>query len=382
MKGKKFLLSLFCVMLCCACTTKQSEYLTPVHWSDQGETHEGYMDEKGNMKIEGDYGFLDPFNPDGKAVVIKKTPEGDYSCYGLMDKQGNVELYPDYEYMFYNSESGLYEMTDAKTGIKHGFMDGNGNIKVPCRRIILTIPYEGKMVFAQKEKAKIMDTKTLQETNIQTEMNIDRVGNLYERVFPFSQESGGKWGIMDIYGNVILEDNKYDYIQGFYEGFALGQIYNKKKWDVIEADIIDKQGNVIRSFHTSVGLVQGYKDGVAILRVAEQGEGAIDTKGNWILEPKYFGVQHNQGVLTAWPKEGGTEFYDLSGKLLLASEWNCLCYRDGYIVYEELHGESRSYAIMDIKGQKKVDFPEGYSPSDDARVSKYSFEQLEKRKFH
>lgn len=59
-------------MLCCACTTKQSEYLTPVHWSDQGETHEGYMDEKGNMKIEGDYGFLDPFNPDGKAVVKKK----------------------------------------------------------------------------------------------------------------------------------------------------------------------------------------------------------------------------------------------------------------------------------------------------------------------
>ena len=76
-------------------------------------------------------------------------------------------------------------------------------------------------------------------------------------MFPFSQESGGKWGIMDIYGNVILEDNKYDYIQGFYEGFALGQIYNKKNWDVIEADIIDKQGNVIRSFHTSVGLVQG-----------------------------------------------------------------------------------------------------------------------------
>ena len=64
-------------MLCCACTTKQSEYLTPVFWGDQREPHEGYMDEKGNIKLEREYyGLIEPFNPDGKAIVKKRHLKG------------------------------------------------------------------------------------------------------------------------------------------------------------------------------------------------------------------------------------------------------------------------------------------------------------------
>ena len=54
-----------------------------------------------------------------------------------------------------------------------------------------------------------------------------------------------KYGVVDCYGNILIPFGKYDYIDGFYKGFARVKVYDASKENKEQWGIINEKGQLV-----------------------------------------------------------------------------------------------------------------------------------------
>jgi|GEM_PF-3460784 len=168
----------------------------------------GYIDDKGNYKIEPSFDKAGPFFK-GTAVVQKNKK------YGVIDSTGKFVVEPVYDDAIEYAPDGF--ITVSKSG-KWGVIDQKGNITIPLSHDYLSVVKEGYVIggviFRNKSAKKLMgricpvimdlqgtpvfENDCTDEPSVVLPGTVDKAGNYSEGAWPMVQE--GKIVLEDVYG--------------------------------------------------------------------------------------------------------------------------------------------------------------------------------------
>lgn len=251
-----------------------------------------------------------PHSMDGMTKYdLKLLREGVIDCegceWGYVDTLGNTVISPQYE-MAQDYKEGV---ALVKSNDKWGMIDPQGGTLIE--------PEFSRIKFIEKS-----DNQLLRILSDSEQFGvIDSMGRvvadvIYQDVLPCTEERigvkrSGKWGFVDTKGRAVTEF-KYEKIQAYSEGLAA--VRYKRKWGFINLNgdlVIEHVFRKVGGFHD--GLAQARKEGSTLGYINPKGEmvipqtfhecsdfegdtarvrisgewGLIDTKGNYILKPKY-----------------------------------------------------------------------------------------------
>ena len=352
-----FLMIQLTVIACCGCGGK-SNVLFPV--MDKKTNKYGYINQKGNVIIQCQYdncaGFIN-----GNAIVSKDGK------WGVINRSGDMIVPLEYESINMISDKGIYQVLLNE---KYGLVNEKGAVLVPLQFSKIEA-YSGNIAWI-KEKGElyIYEIDTQRTRKISNDLNIRAVSYIKDNLFAYTCGKminnllwkhtpllwSQKWGIIDISGNIILEE-KYDLIIGYAENRAMAYIADKNR-DIETAYLLNEKGEVIKKFPKMQ--MTGYSsDGVAVLVNVETGreDAAIDKEGNWIFEPsKIRGTLCIQGNLLCEKRNLGTIYYNSDGEKLFETDMDRTEYMNGYIVFQD---EKEGSGLMNLSGDIVTRFPEG-----------------------
>lgn len=279
----------------------------------------GFIDKNGNEVIKAQFDRVGDFRFGRAAASINKK-------WGMIDLKGAWIFPPQYDFISYSSRTQQYsnDPIPFKQGDYYGYISNSGKIVIPP-----------KFVRASEFSEGLADV----------------------------QEAGKQIGYIDWDGQYILPP-KYYFATSFYDGIAYvsswkpdgiqlgGALINKKgDWIVPPGDFTpfsggsySREGIISFGTHNSedgrnyygavttkgeiiipaqYGWLSSFHNGIAMVRLHDGREGFIDTKGNYLVGPKYFGSYENEyGALSYrngiyavnWGRDG---YLDYSGKLII-----------------------------------------------------------------
>ena len=196
----------------------------------QAHGHSGVINAAGNYVVRPVYDSIEPFQ-EGRAVIIDKQG------FKLMDESGRIVTKRAYSYIASLSNGrAMFTNTDSSGTSKYGYLDANGNEVIPAQ-------FESAGDFSN-HKAVVQIKKNEfaligPNGDILTRYPFAFVGGLGEGLLPFQQVENGKFGYIDENGTVVLEP-AYTGAQPFYEGRA---VVNTGENFTAQYGLIDKQGN-------------------------------------------------------------------------------------------------------------------------------------------
>ncbi|MBN2026001.1 MAG: WG repeat-containing protein [Actinobacteria bacterium] len=260
-----------------------SEGLAAVAAADSGLW--GYIDKSGGFVIEPQFIDAKSFH-EGRAAVQFK--EGVIDRYGYIDNTGRIVAEPQW-YNAYDFSEGLAQVWEANTvESPRGFIDQTGEYAIPPElpgidnfggrgdfhdgRALVG----GDLGYIDNSGKKVIDIE-----------GFDDFERFCEGLAPV--EIGGKWGFIDIYGNIVIEP-QWDAVSLFSEGIA--KVFY---FDEDEDAYIDMSGNLLfrartgSDFHEGLALIN---DGPKTIVVGEVDEsefryGYMDTSGNVVIEIQF-----------------------------------------------------------------------------------------------
>jgi len=222
-------------------TAFPQEYRIPV--SPEGTRNWGYSDLQGNLVIDPEYVIFTGFSREGSALVN----DGDLFNYKLVDRNGNVieteleniRLKKSYLYNPTMPPSFSDGCVVVATKKNFGCLNSNGKLDIPMKYDQLT-SFNGGYAIARLKKEIIVLSKAGKEKLVQAQKikEFKRFSSGFGQV-----EIKGKWGLIDTTGKLVVPA-KFESIGYFSSGLAWAKTAN--------------------------GLV-----------------GFIDTKGNWVIQPKF-----------------------------------------------------------------------------------------------
>jgi hypothetical protein len=264
----------------------------------------GYMDDKGEVKIEPQYDQAFDFS-DGRACVVK------YPWRGYIDGAGKIVVEPQFtwagpfreglapvlsHWRFYGRHANYYGGTaghakDAgvEDKMRSGFIDTSGK---PREGLPLSTSgvSDGKVVLWSKKGSTVygIDGK-------KCEHDADEVCQFSDGMGP--ARKGAKWGYLD-HSMKWAIDPQFDEADGFSEGFAAvgtsdippPEKANNKSMSAwrekrkVSWGFIDKTGTVV--IEQKFEDCWRFSEGLASVKVDGKW-GYIDTRGSVVIEPKY-----------------------------------------------------------------------------------------------
>lgn len=303
----------------------------------------GYIDNKGNFVIKPKYDFAYDFAENGIAIVEEKN------LYGIIDQLGKYVLQPKYDsinefsegraaavqgdifkvidengkelttkpYIFIGSFKegrAVMAITDKQGKSLYGYLDREGKEAVPPKFEYVGDFNNGKAV------VKISDNQyALIDFNgdILKNYKYAFVGELGDGLLAFKQRDDGKFGYMDVDGNVVIQP-RYTGAQPFSEGRA---VVNVSENYGNNYGLIDKKGNyIIMPQYNDINLLGDNR--VAAGRAIDKDKPYMgskfaigDTDGKLLTDFIYNGVSnYKEGFASAFNDEY-TFFIEKNGKI-------------------------------------------------------------------
>ncbi|MBE1442172.1 WG repeat-containing protein [Paenibacillus sp. OAS669] len=241
--------------------------LFPASVKTTSGTKWGYIDSKGNMKLQPQYDYAYDFQSNGLARVhthgrtgvinasgnyvvrpiydsIEEFKEGravviDKQGFKLMDESGRIVTKRGYSYMASLSNGrAMFAITESSGSNKYGYLDANGNEIIPAQ-------YESAGMFSHSKAVVKIKKNEFALIGLNGEILARYpyafVGELGDGLLPFQQEENGKFGYIDENGNIVLEP-AYTGAQSFSEGRA---VVNTGENFTAQYGLIDRSGHTI-----------------------------------------------------------------------------------------------------------------------------------------
>ncbi len=179
-------------------------------------------------------------------------------------------------------------------------------------------------------------------------------------------EAGGKWGLLNAEGVVILPPTWYK-IDSFHEGRAV--VLRRDNWSTRYYDIIDTQGHVIWESDSPIDAYSDWEDmsyyrynKSGLAAICRNGKwGFIDRNGNTVIEPIYYDPESTLGY-NPNPFENGAEWLlegrSVPGKnLTFEGTWRYID-TEGNILLENQYQDVRTFSegLAAVKADGKYGF--------------------------
>lgn len=358
----------------------QPVYLDVTSFDDHGGAWAKMTDAKYHYinKTGKDLGTVDEkaatskyFGKDGFAVH-----ESNDNSYVLIDNTGKIISKIDDCDAVYNYSEGIGGYK-CKSNSKYGFIDINGKKLTTC-------DFDGFAAFTEyaSKVDKVVDGKT-KSGYIDTKGNII-LPLVYDNVYAFRNGWGlikkdGNYFFVDKNGNLKEPPAKYDELNEFRSGYAMGKIKGEANgpnkyvyinpelkeeftvsasqafpiWETVAIvssdnknyELMNKKGNIFKVL-TGVEQVNFCTDGM--LGIREKGKwGYVNDKGDVIVSPKYdtcTGFKYGYGRVRSGGKWG---IVDRSGTEIFATKYeNILPGENGYFIFY-----NNGWGMMDKTGK-------------------------------
>lgn len=316
-----------------------------------GEGHYGYIDSTGAEVIPLIYEEADDFAENGKATVCKNGK------YGVIDINGNTVVDFSYDYISYNSSAHVYRafngtMTSYGSPESGTYYILDDDCKEKCSITCDSLyTYEGFIEASKNKKYAIYSY----DGEKKTDFIFDSLGLLSDSLISFRKTSGGKYGYVDVNGNIVIEP-AYDSANKFIDGKA---IVKKDKTYYL----IDKKGQTITTYKVDYmdssfesGYTYGFEGSLADYGYPSEGKYYLmDIDGNYISRGYKNGNCYSIADGTWRVQENDTWYVlDLAGNELFSIP-NCeslySCGSDRYVAKK-----GGLYALLDSKGNAITDY--------------------------
>lgn len=273
-----------------------AEGLAPVEL----ENGYAYIDESSNIVFELNADFADTFS-EGKAVVLRDR------LLGYIDRNGGIIISPTYK----NAES---------------FSEGFANVS-----------FDGDKYFYINQQGENIFNKTFERCGLFNEgyaVVMDIITNndgLKTRVSH----------IIDIKGDTILDFSNFQILGNkVSNGLILGKKDNNWGFITIKGNmVIDLGDNYPRDFS------EGYS---VVLDTTLNKYGLIDTKGKWVIKPKYEGLSDMVEGLIPFEKDDMWGFIDINENVIVNNSfWSVLPFSNGMARVNPRDGYDGGYVNKD-----------------------------------
>jgi len=344
-----------------------SDLIFPVTDLSTGKT--GYMDVNGKIIIKPDYDYAYELIPEWDGLLqVGNYKNGDL-CFGLIDKTNNVIFPIQYELLIYDpsnktiiaSKTVVFVFMSGLPILSVGYYKLDGTVILPDQYRFMSKFINGKAIVQKSddfhwyiidEKGEVI--KKLDESITYAWWNMYHTDYIaFSRTY-LDEYLISKYGYMDTEGKVLFELPYQSLVTEFENGRAIIQDVSR---NII--CVIDTEGNVIKELGMSYyAYINGFKDGIALVSMESGLMGAVNSDGDWVIEPEYKQVDYNNGVITAQVGDSHYVFFDKAGKTILERNDPCTYYKDGYFFALK---DDRFY-MQDINGNTIMQLPEGYMP--------------------
>lgn len=287
----------------------------------------GYLDSTGHITIPATY--------DGAKQITKETGiVKKEKKWGMIDMKGTTRIPIVYDVLYYmNTDTNTFVIAQMN-GIRYGYVDRNGNIKIPADLKLSKVLGNGFIGFSKTGKWGVMNSQGVLVCN-----------ENYHEILPFSEgfaavRLGNKWGYIDTLGAEIIPPT-FEKAGQFKSGAA--RIVKDHRWG-----FIDKNGMIIvEAKYLQAGNFSG---NAAPLR-SREGFGLINKEGKWVHKPIYRKVSQLDSSLTGYfvlNADDGASVCKADGKIIIPSKYEAYKYLgEGIIACRN----GNSWAIADTTGK-------------------------------
>jgi len=343
------------------------EFATTRYYPIQENDLWGFIDDKGNVRIEPEYDWVEPFKEnlasvgkDNKVAFINKAGnrignfefedaypfKNGYSVvvkkdlYGVINRLGKWIIQPEYLDIGEFSEGFFY----AENEEGYGFLDENGNVAIGFVFENATDFSNGLAVVQKDGKYGVVNT----HGDLVCNFEYDWIQPFLTNRNPSKFKQGEKFGLIDQAGAVIV-DSVYTHIGDFSEGLALAA--NDKTYGFINAKgdtIIDFRYN----FTPGVIRYSNFKNGY--VRISQKNKmGVIDTAGTRIFPAIFENIGEYEGKLIPVVKTDKWGYSDLNVNLAIPYKFD-----DAHNFNDSVAVVSHKglYGLIDTLGRAKIDF--------------------------
>ncbi|MCD4824860.1 MAG: WG repeat-containing protein [Phycisphaerae bacterium] len=273
----------------------------------------GYIDTNGKMVIKPEARQAWEFSEGFAPVQVTEGRHGK-TKWGFIDKKGKWQVKPQFK------DAGPFKEGLARIGVKKngkmliGFINTKGEIVVPPKftdTCLVTYFSDGvtpvavgeKWGFINKKGQWVVKPKFDFLSNFKNGMAIAAIG--------------GKQGLIDTKGRWVIKP-KYWFILWFCDGLAPVGLDKEDEWG-----FIDKKGKLVIKIHGDIN-PRCFSEGLASVsgtvinkktNLVYKGVGYIDTKGKWIVKPKYWrAYDFKNGLARVWGYGGKTAYINKKGE--------------------------------------------------------------------
>ena len=319
---KNSILFFIAIIFISSCGSKSEFDLDLLPFKEKNNGRWGYVDSKGNIKIE--TGFIEKPSLFREGFAIIKTRDG-YFDY-INNKGEEMDLKFVHAALFNENLAGVVEKDQYPV-----FIDKN-------MEVIFTLD------------------------------SIEEVGTFSEGLAKF-KNAGEKWGFIDKKGKIIIKP-EYDKAKSFSEKLALVTRFvyeetdsldktgNKKsldkKIDKIQHGFIDHNGNEVIALTDKFNKLRSFKEGLAAYSDGiGYGWGFINKKGQKVIRAN----KHWDNVIdfvngyASFLEDGGWGLIDENGEIVLKPNYRYpLTFHQGLSLIKE----DDKFGFINIKGEKKI----------------------------
>ena len=269
----------------------------------------GLIDSKGNYVLEPKYDNINQFS-EGRAAVVDKAG------FKVIDENGK-ELTPK-AYSFigsYKNGRALFADTAASGKYLYGYLDRQGKEVIPLKYEAASDFNNGRAVVKIKDKQFALIGTNGEELQ---NYNYNFVGNLGDGLLAFQKDDNGKFGYIDLKGNIVIQP-QYTWAMSFSNGRA---VTNMAEDYTNKYGLIDKRGSfIIKPEYNDIHLLG--EDRVAVGKALDPEKpylgskyAVADINGNFLTGFIYNNIENfNKGLASAADNKN-TFFIDKSGKLV------------------------------------------------------------------
>ncbi|KGP74423.1 WG repeat-containing protein [Pontibacillus yanchengensis] len=170
----------------------------------------GVIDTKGQFIVKPEYQYIAPYQ-DGRAVV------SDQNGYGVIDEKGNVLTNKYYSFIgSYQDDVAVFSQ-QKEEGTLYGYLNKKGEEVIPAQYLLAEDFKERKALVKIHENQYALLNK---EGKLLYTYPYPYVGQRGDGLLVFQRETDGKYGYINEKGKVILEP-QYDGAQAFRDGRAV-----------------------------------------------------------------------------------------------------------------------------------------------------------------
>lgn len=306
----------------------------------------GYVNEKGETKIAGQFTEATPFSENGLALV------GVNGMYGFINTRGEFEINPMYtEAKPFQDGSKL---TVVKRNMKYGFINKDGEEIIPCQyeyvdefsNGLALIKVGSKFGFIN-EKGRFVINPVYDRAESFSNKKVTSVGKLKDGEYIYACISN-KGELLTEFAYKKLEVSQ-EYIitfDGTYYGFS--------KLDLVPLFKTEQQ---ILDFPIQLDSFKNLKEGLIPFRANDTNKfGFLNLDGTIVISPNYDVVGNFYDGLAMIKKDNCYGFINLKGELIVNNKYGIVRnYHENHaIVAREIDGKMR-YGIINNNGKVVVD---------------------------